>query len=53
MDVLDARRLRELEGENTRLKRILGEVKLLIDALYIAFGVKRYPRMSSAQVFRS
>ena len=41
MDFSDARRLRELEGENARLKRLLAEAYLDIHALNTAFGVKR------------
>ena len=41
VDVLDARRLHELEGENARLKRLLVEAHLGIHALNTAFGVKR------------
>lgn len=41
MDVLDARRLRELEAENNKLKRLLAEAHLDIHALNTAFGVKR------------
>ena len=41
MDVPDARRLRELEGENAKLKRLLAEAHLDIHALNTAFGVKR------------
>ncbi len=41
MDVPDARRLRELEGENAKLKKLLAEAHLDIHALNTAFGVKR------------
>ena len=41
MDAEDAKRLKELEGENTRLKRLLAEAHLDIEALKIGFGVKR------------
>lgn len=40
MDVPDARRLRELEAENNKLK-LLAEAHLNIHALNTAFGVKR------------
>ena len=33
MDVCEARRLRELEKENARLKRIVGDLTLEIDAI--------------------
>ena len=41
MDVSEARRLRDLEGENNKLKKLLAEAHLDIEALKIAFGVKR------------
>ncbi len=41
MDVPDAMRLRELEGENAKLKGLLAEAHLDIHALNTAFGVKR------------
>jgi len=41
MDVSEARRLRELEGENGKLKKLLAEAHLDIEALKTAFGVKR------------
>lgn len=41
MDAEDAKRLKELEGENTRLKRLLAEAHLDIEALKVGFGVKR------------
>ena len=41
MDVPDARRLRELEAENGKLKKLLAEAHLDIHALNTAFGVKR------------
>ena len=41
MDVPDARRLRELEGENAELKKLLAEAHLDIYAFNTAFGVKR------------
>jgi putative transposase len=41
MDVPDAKRLRELEGENAKLKKLLAEAHLDIHALNTAFGVKR------------
>lgn len=41
MDVPDARRLRELEAENNKLKKLLAEAHLDIHALNMAFGVKR------------
>ncbi len=40
MDVSDARRLKELEGENAKLKKLLAEAHLDIDALKGVFGVK-------------
>ena len=41
MDVSDARRLSELEGENAKLKKLLAEAHLDTHALNTAFGVKR------------
>ena len=41
MDVPDAQRLRELEGENAKLKKLLAEAHLDIHALKSVFGVKR------------
>jgi putative transposase len=41
MDVSDARRLKELEGENAKLKKLLAEAHLDIHALKGVFGVKR------------
>jgi putative transposase len=41
MDVPDAKKLRELESENNKLKKLLAEAHLDIHALNVAFGVKR------------
>jgi putative transposase len=41
MDVTDAKRLKELEGENAKLKKLLAEAHLDIHALKSVFGVKR------------
>lgn len=41
MDVSDARRLKELEAENSKLKKLLAEAHLDVEALKVAFGVKR------------
>ena len=41
MDVPDAKRLRELESENNKLKKLLAEAHLDIHALNTAFGVER------------
>ena len=41
MDVSDVKRLKELEGENAKLKKLLAEAHLDIDALKGVFGVKR------------
>lgn len=41
MDVSDARRLRELESENAKLKKLLAEAHLDMAALKGVFGVKR------------
>jgi putative transposase len=41
MQVEEAKRLRELEAENGRLKKLLAEAHLDIEALKVGFGVKR------------
>lgn len=41
MEVADAKRLRELESENAKLKRLLAEAHLDMHALKSALGVKR------------
>ena len=41
MEADEAKRLRELEAENNRLKRLLAEAHLDIEALKVGFGVKR------------
>ncbi len=41
MEASDAKRLRELEGENAKLKKLLAEAHLDIHALKSVFGVKR------------
>jgi putative transposase len=41
MEVPDAKRLRELEGENAKLKRLLAEAHLDMHALKSVLGVKR------------
>jgi putative transposase len=41
MQSSEARRLRELESENARLKKLLAEAQLDIHALKKVFGVKR------------
>lgn len=41
MEVADAKRLRELEQENGKLKRLLAEAHLDMHALKSVFGVKR------------
>ena len=43
MQVSEAQRLRELESENTKLKRLLAEAHLDMHALKSVLGVKRYP----------
>ncbi len=49
MDVPDAKRLRELESENAKLKKLLAEAHLDIHALKGVFGVKRYPHRPSVR----
>ena len=41
MDVSDAKRLKELEGENAKLKKLLAEAHLDIHALKSVLGTKR------------
>ena len=41
MEVADAKRLRVLEGENAKLKKLLAEAHLDIHGLKSVFGVKR------------
>ena len=41
MDVSDAKRLKELEGENAKLKKLLAEAHLDIHALKSVLGSKR------------
>lgn len=41
MDTEEARRLKELEVENARLKKLLAEAHLDLETLKIGFGVKR------------
>jgi len=41
MEGEDAKRLKELETENSRLKRLLAEAHLDIEGLKVGFGVKR------------
>lgn len=41
LQVSEASRLRELEGENAKLKKLLAEAMLDINALKGVFGVKR------------
>lgn len=41
MDIPDAKRLKELESENAKLKKLLAEAHLDIHALKGVFGVKR------------
>jgi putative transposase len=41
MEVTEAKRLKELEGENAKLKKLLAEAHLDIHALKTVFGTKR------------
>ncbi|QOZ84260.1 transposase [Chromobacterium sp. Rain0013] len=41
MNVAELQRARDLEAENARLKKLLAEAHLNIEALKVAFGVKR------------
>ena len=49
MEVNEARRLRQVEEENGRLKRIVAQQALDLDALTLALAQKRYPRGRSDQ----
>jgi putative transposase len=41
MHASDTKRLRDVEAENSKLKKLLAEAHLDIEALKIGFGVKR------------
>jgi putative transposase len=41
MQIREAKRPRELEVENAKLKKLLAEAYLDVEALKVAFGVKR------------
>jgi putative transposase len=41
MQASDTKRLRDVEAENSKLKKLLAEAHLDIEALKIGFGVKR------------
>ncbi|OHX15312.1 transposase [Chromobacterium amazonense] len=41
MNVAELQRARDLEAENARLKKLLAEAHLDIEALKVAFGIKR------------
>lgn len=41
MEAEDAKRLKALEAENDRLKRLLADAHLDVEALKVGFGVKR------------
>ncbi len=41
LQVNEAKRLRELEAENAKLKKLLAEAHLDVEALKVALGVKR------------
>jgi putative transposase len=41
MEAEEARRLKDLELENARLKKLLAEAHLDLEALKVGFGVKR------------
>jgi len=49
MQVAEAKRLRELEAENAKLKKLLAEAHLDVEALKVAFGVKRWPHRPSGR----
>jgi putative transposase len=41
MEATEAKRLRDVEAENVKLKKLLAEAHLDIEALKVGFGVKR------------
>ena len=41
MEAVDVKKLRQLEHENAKLKKLLAEAHLDVEALKVAFGVKR------------
>jgi putative transposase len=41
MEATEAKRLRDVEAENAKLKKLLAEAHLDIEALKVGFGVKR------------
>jgi putative transposase len=41
LQVNEAKHLKELEAENAKLKKLLAEAHLDVEALKVAFGVKR------------
>ena len=41
LQVNEMKRLKELEAENAKLKKLLAEAHLDVEALKVAFGVKR------------
>lgn len=47
MEASDARRLRQLEAANAKLKSLLAEAHLDMHALESVLGVKRWPHRSS------
>lgn len=49
MDISDAKRLKELEGENAKLKKLLAEAHLDMHALKSVFEVKRQPHRSDVK----
>lgn len=49
MQVSEAQRLRELEAENAKLKRLLVEAHLDMHSLKSVLGVKRHPHRSGAR----
>lgn len=53
MDVAEARRLKELESENDRLKRLIAEQLLVIDGLKEFSRKQRAPRRAGAKHWKS
>ena len=41
VSVNELKRMKELEAENAKLKKLLAEARLDVEALKVAFGVKR------------
>lgn len=51
MEAIEAKRLRYLELDNGKLKRLLAEANMDFHAVQTAFGTKRHPHESNASQF--